>query len=307
MGKYDGKTAEEWEAIADEAKRNRNKYEDNSVDWDLYNNEYIQARNKANIARDHSSNSSTSSSATSSSSTTSSSSSTSSNNTTPSVSTTSTSSTTPSVSTTSSLSSNTTSSNDVNAVAGTSTTISTPADYSSSDTGNSEDVSSVSSNTDTTTDVSGGEDSIDYSSEGETAVEPSIETPDESTYQAPEIFEETPATPEQPSGQYIYAPVEGAELWGSLENDTLVGGDGDDIFYGGKDQGSDTFLNVSSTDKVYLSDVTFNDLSDVKKEGDMITFTFKNGNTVNIQSSDTISGAVVLADSTWHFQHTPQA
>jgi len=53
-----------------------------------------------------------------------------------------------------------------------------------------------------------------------------------------------------------------------------------------------------------LTDVTLNDLADVKKEGDTITFTFKTGNTVNIQSTDTVSGAIVLADSTWHFQHT---
>ena len=137
------------------------------------------------------------------------------------------------------------------------------------------------------------------------AAEPITET--QAEIQAVAAAEEIPVTSGQPSGQYIYAPAEGAELWGSFENDTLVGGAGDDIFYGGKDQGSDTFLNVSSTDKVYLSDVTFNDLSGVKKENDMITFTFKNGNSVNIQSSESASGTIVLADSTWNFQHTPQA
>ena len=265
---------------------------DKANDWFDYQNTKSTARNSSTSTTSVSS--STSSRRTTSRSNTSSSSSlTLSRSTTPTSSTVSSSSTTPSRSSTSSssatssLSSNTTSSNGANAVAGTSTTISAPADYSSS-------------NTD-------GEDSIDYSSATETAVEPSIETPDESTYQAHEISEETSLTPEQSSGQYSYAPAEGAELWGSPENDTLIGGGGDDIFYGGKDQGSDTFLNVSSTDKVYLSDVTFNDLSEVKKENDMITFTFKNGNTVNIQSSDTISGEVILADSTWHFQHTPQA
>ena len=30
----------------------------------------------------------------------------------------------------------------------------------------------------------------------------------------------------------------------------------------------------------------------------------RNGNSINIQSSEEISGAVVLADSTWHFKHT---
>lgn len=139
----------------------------------------------------------------------------------------------------------------------------------------------------------------------EILAEPAVET--QAEIQSVAVAEEIPVTSEQPSGQYIYAPAEGAELWGSFENDTLVGGAGQDIFYGGKEQGSDTFLNVSSTDKVYLSDVTFNNLSGVKKENDMITFTFKNGNSVNIQSSESSSGTIVLADSTWNFQHTPQA
>ena len=139
----------------------------------------------------------------------------------------------------------------------------------------------------------------------EILAEPAVET--QAEIQTVVVAEEVPVTSEQSSGQYIYAPAEGAELWGSFENDTLVGGAGQDIFYGGKEQGSDTFLNVSSTDKVYLSDVTFNNLSGVKKENDMITFTFKNGNSVNIQSSESSSGTIVLADSTWNFQHTPQA
>lgn len=175
-----------------------------------------------------------------------------------------------SVSTTSSVS--TPSSNDNSAVAGTSTSVA---------------------------------ESVDDSSATEIVAEPAVET--QAEIQSVAVAEEIPVTSEQPSGQYIYAPAEGAELWGSFENDTLVGGAGQDIFYGGKEQGSDTFLNVSSTDKVYLSDVTFNDLSGVKKENGMITFTFKNGNSVNIQSSESSSGTIVLADSTWNFQHTPQA
>ena len=145
---------------------------DKANDWFDYQNTKSAARNSSTSTTSVSS--STSSRRTTSRSNTSSSSSlTLSRSTTPTSSTVSSSSTTPSRSSTSSssatssLSSNTTSSNGANAVAGTSTTISAPADYSSS-------------NTD-------GEDSIDYSSATETAVEPSIETPDESTYQAHEI------------------------------------------------------------------------------------------------------------------------
>lgn len=247
-------------------------------------NDWVDYQNTKSAARNSSTTTTSVSPSTSSSSTTSSSG------------TTSSSSTTSSSGTTSSVS--TTSSNNSTAVAGTSTEISqTAADSSSSDTGD------ISSNTEATV---GGEDSSnDYSYEVETAAEPSIETQAED--QPVAVAEEIPATPEQPSGQYVQEPEEGGQFWGTPYNDTLVGGAGADLFYGGKDQGSDTFLNVSSTDKVYLTDVTLNDLSDVKKEGDVITFTFKNGNTVNIQSSEAVSGAVVLGDSTWHFQHTPQA
>ena len=207
----------------------------------------------------------------------------------------------------SSSSGSTTSTNNTSAVAGTSTAISAPADYSSSNVGD------VSSNTETT---GGGEESIDYSAEPETVVEPSIETRAETeTVVEPSIetqaetqelavAEEIPATPEQPSGQYIYAPEEGGQLWGGNENDTLFGGAGQDIFIGGKEQGSDTFLNVSANDEVRLPDVTLKDISDISKDGDTITISLDNGNVLTIQSTDSVSGAVVLADSTWHFRHT---
>ena len=71
-----------------------------------------------------------------------------------------------------------------------------------------------------------------------------------------------------------------------------------------KNQGSDLFLNVSSSDIVYLGDVTFNDLSAVKKDNDMIYISFKTGNTITIQSSEIDSGAIVFADSTWRFKHS---
>lgn len=154
------------------------------------------------------------------------------------------------------------------------------------------------------TDVSGGETGIDYSSATETAVEPSIETQAEN--QPVAGSEEIPAPPEQPSGQYIYAPDEGGQLWGGngFVSDTLIGGAGKDIFIGGKEQGSDTFLNVSSTDEVRLTDVTLNDISKISKNADTITISLNNGNVLTIQSSESSSGALVLGDSTWHFTHS---
>ncbi|MBQ7494039.1 MAG: hypothetical protein IJT47_06400, partial [Selenomonadaceae bacterium] len=111
------------------------------------------------------------------------------------------------------------------------------------------------------------------------------------------------------SGDEVIAKIEsggGSYLWGSENNNSLYGTDADDIFIGGKNQGTLTFRNVSSRDIVYLNDVTLGDLSSIKKENDMVTFNFKTGNSVTIQSTDTVSGAVVLGDSTWHFTHPPK-
>ena len=49
-----------------------------------------------------------------------------------------------------------------------------------------------------------------------------------------------------------------------------------------------------------------NDLSGIKKDNDMVTFSLKTGNTFTIQSSDTVSGAIVLSDLTVHFTHPPK-
>ena len=107
-----------------------------------------------------------------------------------------------------------------------------------------------------------------------------------------------------PDSEELYAPEEGGKLWGDTGDDTLFGDAGQDIFIGGKEQGSDTFLNVSTEDIVYLNDVTLSDISGINKDGDTVRISLDNGNIFTIQSSDTVSGAVVLADSTWHFRHT---
>ena len=104
----------------------------------------------------------------------------------------------------------------------------------------------------------------------------------------------------------IYAGDGNSQLWGGngFVSDTLVGGGGEDIFIGSKNQGSDFFLNVSSSDEVQLNDVTLNDIMKVEKNDDRIAFSLKTGNTVIIQSAESESGTIIFADTIWHFKHS---
>ena len=87
--------------------------------------------------------------------------------------------------------------------------------------------------------------------------------------------------------------------------DTLVGGNGSDIFIGGKTQGADIFLNASSTDIVHLNDATLSDIIATEENNGAIAIAFNNGNAVAVQSSEPLSAAVMFADgSAYRFNHT---
>ena len=106
----------------------------------------------------------------------------------------------------------------------------------------------------------------------------------------------------------IYAGDGGSQLWGGDDEvedilfggggaDTFTGGNGD-TFISGKNQGSDTFRNISTKDTINLSDVTLSDIVAAKDTNGFISLTFNTGNTINIQSSELLSGAIQLADGT---------
>ena len=136
--------------------------------------------------------------------------------------------------------------------------------------------------------------------------------PNTPSTETPKITLNAPTYANNPSGEDVVAAIQSGnenfkKHWGTEGNDTLYGGEGVDIFISGKNQGSDTFLNISAEDIVYLSDVTLNDLIGIKKTGDTVSISLKTGNTMTIQSSDSVSGAIVFADTTWHFTHNTQA
>ena len=113
----------------------------------------------------------------------------------------------------------------------------------------------------------------------------------------------------------IYAGDGGSQLWGGNDDksdvifggggaDTFTGGNGEDTFISGKNQGSDTFKNISPQDTIQLSDVTLNDIVDVKEVNGIISITFNTGNTITIKSSELLSAEIQLADGTSHrFNH----
>ena len=104
------------------------------------------------------------------------------------------------------------------------------------------------------------------------------------------------------------------QLWGNVNYDDAVFGGGDadtftgtedaDTFVSGKNQGSDTFRNISTKDTIYLNDVTLSDLVSVKDVNGFIYLGFNTGSTLTIQSAELLSGAIQLADGTAHrFNH----
>ena len=108
----------------------------------------------------------------------------------------------------------------------------------------------------------------------------------------------------------IFAGDGGSSLWGGSGTaaDALVGGAGMDIFNVGRNQGNDNIFTASSTDIVNLTDATLSDIVGTLGNDNGIAIGFNTGTVINIQSTDTLSAAINLADgSSWRFNHTTKA
>ena len=105
----------------------------------------------------------------------------------------------------------------------------------------------------------------------------------------------------------IFAGDGGSSLWGGAgtDADALVGGAGTDIFVGGRGHGNDNIFNASSGDIVDLIDASLRDIVATLGTDNGIAIGFNTGYVLNIQSTDTLSAGISLADgSSWRFNHS---
>ena len=76
-------------------------------------------------------------------------------------------------------------------------------------------------------------------------------------------------------------------LWGggnSGDSDTLIGGEGSDTFFIGKNQGNDYISGASSNDTINLMDISLGDISSFSYEKG-VSLTFKNGGSLSVVDS----------------------
>jgi len=110
------------------------------------------------------------------------------------------------------------------------------------------------------------------------------------------------------NSELLTAGTGDASLWGGVRgNDTLVGGQGANTFFFGKNNGSDTVQNTNESDRVMLYDVA---LSDVKSYGEntsgAMVITLNDGSKLTIENySDNMS--YTLTDGTWTYSKTSGA
>ena len=104
----------------------------------------------------------------------------------------------------------------------------------------------------------------------------------------------------------IYAGNESSKLWGNTGNydDALIGGAGEDTFFTGKYEGNDVIFDAAAQDNINLYDVSLSDIVATSENNGTLAFAFNTGNTVIIQSTETLSAKINLADGlSFRFNH----
>ena len=98
----------------------------------------------------------------------------------------------------------------------------------------------------------------------------------------------------------------GSWLWGGVGgSDTLTGGTGSDVFWFGKNDGTDFINNASSSDVVNLYDVSINDITSLNTEEDhQITIGLNTGANIKINSSENVSAKITMAEGSVNFNHS---
>lgn len=101
-------------------------------------------------------------------------------------------------------------------------------------------------------------------------------------------------------GDVIFAGDGGSQLWGGngFVADILTGGDGSDIFVSDKNEGSDSIINASSDDTVFLRDVTLSDIVLTASDGYNVGIMFNTGTVLTVSGTSEYSAEFMLADGT---------
>lgn len=99
-----------------------------------------------------------------------------------------------------------------------------------------------------------------------------------------------------------------SSLWGgSVENDTLIGGDGADVFFYLHGNGNDVMQNVGTNDVVNLLNVNLNQISAIGLEDKTLSFGFDDGNTLKATASGDDITFQLGDGSRWTFNHSSQS
>ena len=97
-----------------------------------------------------------------------------------------------------------------------------------------------------------------------------------------------------------------ASLWGGIGgNDTLQGGNGQDMFWYGKGQGNDVIRNGAANDIVNLYDVSLQDITsiDTSSSSSAVSLGFRDGGHLSVSMADGISPTFILGadNSAWRY------
>jgi len=99
--------------------------------------------------------------------------------------------------------------------------------------------------------------------------------------------------------QIISVQVATAQILGIL----LIGGSGSDVFFFGKNDGSDFIKNASSSDVVNLYDVSINDITSLDTSNNQISIGLNTGANININSSENVSAKITMSEGSVNFNH----
>ena len=90
-------------------------------------------------------------------------------------------------------------------------------------------------------------------------------------------------------------------MWGgnSSSNDTLIGGNGADMFRYGLTDGHDVIQNVTSDDVINLYDVTLEDVASAEVTASAIQITTTTGNSLTVESRNSGAGFRLSDGTTW--------